>query len=167
MVELSQLRPPRGSRRRAQRVGRGIGARKSKTAGRGNKGQLSRTGASVRPGFEGGQMPLHRRLPKRGFTNIFRRETSIVNLEMLNRFPAGTRVSPAELAAQGLVARNRRVKVLGDGELKRKLAVAAHAFSGSARKKIEQAGGTVEVLSSAPGASQKKGGMVPSDSASA
>jgi large subunit ribosomal protein L15 len=129
------------------RVGRGIGARKSKTAGRGNKGQLSRTGRRRRPGFEGGQMPLHRRLPKRGFTNIFRQEYAIVNVEALNAFAAGERVTPESLRGRGLVHRPLPVKVLGDGELSVKLAVAAHAFSASARQKIEKAGGSVELLS--------------------
>lgn len=148
MAELSQLRPPRGARKKPTRVGRGIGARKSKTAGRGNKGQRSRRGFSQRAGFEGGQMPLHRRLPKRGFTNIFRREFAIVNVGALNRFAAGTRVTPELLAAHGVVSKpGDGVKVLGEGELKVKLTVAAHAFSQSARSKIEAAGGTVEVLS--------------------
>lgn len=133
------------------RVGRGIGARKSRTAGRGNKGQRSRRGYSQRPGFEGGQMPLHRRLPKRGFTNVFRREVAIVNVEALNQFAPGTRVTPEELAARGLVKKPRlNVKILGDGEVKVKLIVAAHAFSASARAKIEAAGGTIEVLSAKP-----------------
>lgn len=146
MVELSQLRPARGSRKKPHRVGRGIGARKSKTAGRGNKGQLSRRGSGRRPGFEGGQMPLHRRLPKRGFTNIFRTEYAIVNVGALNTFAAGARVTPETLRERGLVRRRWPVKILGEGELKVKLAVAAEAFSASARQKIEQAGGTVEVL---------------------
>ncbi|MBI4466135.1 MAG: 50S ribosomal protein L15 [Acidobacteria bacterium] len=150
MAELNQLRPPRGARKKPMRVGRGIGARKSKTAGRGNKGQLSRTGRRRRPGFEGGQMPLHRRLPKRGFTNIFRSEHAIVNVAALNAFAAGERVTPENLRARGLVRRPRPVKILGEGELKVKLTVAAHAFSASARQKIEQAGGQVEVLPVAP-----------------
>lgn len=132
------------------RVGRGIGARKSKTAGRGSKGQRSRRGHSQRPGFEGGQMPLHRRLPKRGFTNIFRREWAIVNVATLNQFAAGSRVTPQELAARGVVKNLRDgIKILGDGELKVKLTVSAHAFSASARAKIEGAGGTVELLPAA------------------
>jgi large subunit ribosomal protein L15 len=150
MVELNQLRPPAGSRKKPQRVGRGIGARKSKTAGRGDKGQRSRRGSRRRPGFEGGQMPLHRRLPKRGFTNIFRIEYTTVNVEELNRFSAGTRVTPEELRACGLVRPRRRVKILGDGAVKVKLTVAAHAFSASAREKIEQAGGSVEVVPATP-----------------
>lgn len=146
MAELSNLRPPRGSRKKPQRVGRGIGARKSKTSGRGDKGQLSRRGSRRRPGFEGGQMPLHRRLPKRGFTNIFRTGYNTVNVERLNNFTAGERVTPELLRARRLVRRRGGVKILGEGELKVKLTVAAQAFSASARQKIEQAGGAVEVL---------------------
>ena len=151
MVGLNTLSPPPGSRRKPMRVGRGIGARKSKTAGRGNKGQLSRRGYKRRRGFEGGQMPLHRRLPKHGFTNIFRTEYAIVNVEQLNGFAAEEHVTPETLRTRGLVRRRRRlVKILGEGELKRKLAVAAHAFSRSARQKIVQAGGTVEVVPTKP-----------------
>ena len=157
MVELSQLHPPRGARKKPMRVGRGIGARKSKTSGRGNKGQLSRTGTRRRPGFEGGQMPLHRRLPKRGFTNIFRTEHTVVNVEALNAFAAGERVTPESLRARGLVRRSWPVKILGEGELKVKLTVAAHAFSAGARQKIEQAGGTVEIVSTAPPAARAAG----------
>lgn len=147
MVDLSSLQPPRGAKKKPMRVGRGIGARKSKTAGRGSKGQRSRRGHSQRPGFEGGQMPLYRRLPKRGFTNIFRKEFAIVNVATLNWFPAGTRVTPEELVARGVIKNLREgVKILGDGELKVKLTVAAHAFSAGARAKIEAAGGTVELL---------------------
>jgi large subunit ribosomal protein L15 len=147
-MKLNELRDNAGATKNRMRVGRGIGSGKGKTAGRGVKGQKSRTGVSIK-GFEGGQMPLHRRLPKRGFTNIFRREYAIVNVDSLNRFPAGTRVSPDELVASGLV-RNLRdgIKILGEGELKVKLTVAAHAFSASARAKIEGAGGSVEQLSS-------------------
>jgi large subunit ribosomal protein L15 len=145
-IGLHNLHPPRGARRKPQRVGRGIGARKSKTAGAGNKGQLSRTGHRRRPGFEGGQVPLHRRIPKRGFTNIFRTEYAVVNVGSLNAFAAGARVTPDELRARGLVRRPGPVKILGEGDLGVKLAVAAHAFSASAREKIEKAGGTVELL---------------------
>lgn len=147
MVELSQLRPPRGSRKKPMRVGRGIGARKSKTSGRGDKGQLSRRGSGRRRGFEGGQMPLQRRLPKRGFTNIFRTDYTVVNVEALNDFSEGARVTPEALRARGLVRPRGQVKILGEGEVKVKLTVAAHAFSQSARQKIEQAGGSVEVVS--------------------
>jgi len=157
MAELSNLRPARGATKKPMRVGRGIGARKGKTAGRGNKGQLSRTGRRRRPGFEGGQMPLHRRLPKRGFTNIFRQEYAIVNVEGLNAFAAGERVTPEALRARGLVHGPLPVKVLGDGELKTKLAVSAHAFSASAKQKIEKAGGSVEQLSLATPKSEAAG----------
>lgn len=150
MVELSQLRPARGSKKKPMRVGRGIGARKGKTSGRGNKGQLSRTGVSMRPGFEGGQMPLHRRIPKRGFHNLFRTEYAVVNVEALGKFAAGARVTPELLRERGLANGRLPVKILGEGALSVKLTVAAHAFSASARQKIEQAGGTVEVVSQRP-----------------
>lgn len=150
MVELSQLRPARGSKKKPMRVGRGIGARKGKTSGRGNKGQLSRTGVSMRPGFEGGQMPLHRRIPKRGFHNLFRTEYAVVNVETLGRFAVGARVTPESLRERGLAKGRGLVKILGEGALSVKLTVAAHAFSASARQKIEQAGGTVEVLPERP-----------------
>jgi len=151
VIELSNLHPPPGAKKKPMRVGRGIGARKSKTAGRGNKGQLSRSGYSQRAGFEGGQMPLVRRLPKRGFTNIFRKEYAIVNVGDLNQFSPDQRVTPELLQAHGLVKNLRAgLKILGEGELKVKLTVAAHAFSASAREKIEQAGGRVEVLAKAP-----------------
>ncbi len=146
-VNLSNLKPPRGSRHRKVRVGRGMGSKLGKTAGAGNKGQKSRRGFSRRPGFEGGQMPLHRRLPKRGFRNPFHRSYSIVNVEMLNAFAAGETVTPESLLARGLVRAHRDgVKVLGDGNLKVALTVRAHAFSRSAEEKIARAGGKVEVL---------------------
>lgn len=147
MVELNNLRPAKGSRRAKTRRGRGIGARKGKTAGAGDKGQLSRSGHSRRPGFEGGQMPLQRRLPKGGFTNIFRTEYEVVNLDRLAVFEAGESVTPETLAARRLVRRRRLpIKILGSGELKKKLKVSAHAFSRTARQKIEEAGGQVEIL---------------------
>src|SRR3990172_480127 len=146
MVELNQLSPPRGSRKKPQRPGRGLGARKSRPAGRGKKGRRSRTGRRRRPGFGGGQMPLHRRLPKRGFTNIFRSEHEVVNVAELNVFAAGARVTPEELRARGLLRRPLPVKILGDGDLTVKLTVVAHAFSAGAKEKIEKAGGKVEVL---------------------
>jgi large subunit ribosomal protein L15 len=146
-VSLSNLRPPKGSRQRKVRVGRGIGSKLGKTAGAGNKGQQSRTGYSRRRGFEGGQMPLHRRIPKRGFHNLFGKSFSVVNVEQLNVFPAGDTVTPELLRAHGFVRRaGDLVKILGDGELKTKLAVHAHAFSGSAKQKITAAGGTIEVV---------------------
>jgi large subunit ribosomal protein L15 len=128
------------------RVGRGIGSKMPKTAGAGNKGQKSRKGFSRRPGFEGGQMPLHRRIPKRGFHQPFSRDFAILNIEMLNAFAAGEVVSPEALASRGLVRSKRPIKILGDGNLKAALTVRAHAFSKSAEEKITNAGGKVERL---------------------
>ena len=145
-VGLETLRPPRGSRHRKVRVGRGIGSKLGKTSGAGNKGQKSRRGYSRRRGFEGGQMPLHRRIPKRGFNNPFASSFAVINLEELNAFPAGQTVTPELLRAHGFVRTERQVKILGDGELKTKLAVHAHAFSASAKEKITKAGGSFEVL---------------------
>jgi large subunit ribosomal protein L15 len=147
-VNLSNLRPPRGARHRKVRVGRGIGSKLGKTSGAGNKGQKSRKGFSRRPGFEGGQMPLHRRIPKRGFHNPFPKEFAILNVEMLNAFATGETVSPETLAARGIVRHaHRPVKILGDGNLKAALTVQAHAFSRTAEEKIVRAGGKVEKLS--------------------
>ena len=145
-VGLETLRPPRGSRHRKVRVGRGIGSKLGKTSGAGNKGQKSRRGYSRRRGFEGGQMPLHRRIPKRGFNNPFASSFAVINLEELNAFPAGQIVTPELLRAHGFVRTERQVKILGDGELKTKLAVHAHAFSASAKEKITKAGGSFEVV---------------------
>jgi large subunit ribosomal protein L15 len=144
-MKLHDLSPARGSKSKKKRVGRGPGSGLGKTAGRGEKGQKSRSGYSRRPGFEGGQMPLVRRVPKRGFTNIFRVEYAVVNVGDLAELPAGE-VTPESLAAAGLVRRGKPLKVLGGGELGRALQVRAHAFSGSARAKIEAAGGTCEEL---------------------
>jgi large subunit ribosomal protein L15 len=146
-VSLATLGPAKGSRHRKVRVGRGMGSKLGKTSGAGNKGQQSRRGYSRRRGFEGGQMPLHRRMPKRGFHNLFSKEYSVVNLEELNVFPEGETVTPELLRAHGFVRRaTGMVKVLGDGELKNKLTVHAHAFSASAKEKITKAGGSCEVL---------------------
>src|SRR5881227_3583587 len=146
IVSLSTLRPPRGSLIKKVRVGRGMGSKLGKTAGAGNKGQKSRRGYSRRRGFEGGQMPLHRRMPKRGFHNPFGKEYAVLNLESLNVFPAGETVTPDLLRAHGFVrGKLERVKILGDGELTNKLAIHAHAFSASAKEKIAKAGGTFEV----------------------
>jgi large subunit ribosomal protein L15 len=147
-ASLSNLKPPRGSRKKHVRVGRGMGSKLGKTAGKGNKGQQSRRGYSRRRGFEGGQMPLHRRIPKRGFANALRKDVATVNIESLNLFEAGSTVGLEELMHRGLV-RGRRdgVKILGDGELKIALTVRANAFSKSAQEKISGAGGKVEVLS--------------------
>jgi large subunit ribosomal protein L15 len=147
-VTLSNLRPPRGSRHRKVRVGRGIGSKLPKTAGAGNKGQKSRQGYSQRPGFEGGQMPLHRRIPKRGFHNPFSKEYAVVNLEALKAFAAGDVVTPESLRERGVVhGGSRPIKILGDGELNSALTVRAHAFSRSAEEKIARAGGKVERVS--------------------
>ena len=146
-VTLSNLRPPRGSRHRKVRVGRGMGSKLGKTAGRGNKGQKSRSGYSSRRGFEGGQMPLHRRIPKRGFHNPFGRELAIINVAALNAFSKGEVVTPELLLERGILsARRDGVKVLGDGELKVALTVQANAFSKSAQQKITAAGGKAELV---------------------
>jgi large subunit ribosomal protein L15 len=146
-MKLEDLTPAEGSRQKKKRVGRGPGSGLGKTAGRGEKGQKSRSGYSRRAGFEGGQMPLIRRVPKRGFTNIFRKENAVVNVaDLAAREDLPERVDPEVLAAHGLVRRGKRVKVLGDGEIGRALTVAAHQFSESARAKIEAAGGTCEEL---------------------
>jgi large subunit ribosomal protein L15 len=144
---LANLQPPVGSRKRKVRVGRGMGSKLGKTSGSGDKGQKSRRGYSRRRGFEGGQMPLHRRMPKRGFHNPFGVTYSVVNLAELNVFPAGETVTPELLRAHGFVRRaTDPIKVLGDGELTAKLAIHAHAFSASAKEKITKAGGTFEVV---------------------
>ena len=146
-ISLSTLGPAKGSRKRKVRVGRGMGSKLGKTAGAGNKGQKSRRGYSRRRGFEGGQMPLHRRIPKRGFHNPFGQEYSVINLEELNVFPVGEIITPEVLRAHGFVRRaTGPVKILGDGELKNKLTIHAHAFSASAKEMITKAGGTFEVV---------------------
>ena len=147
-MELSNLKPKKGSRHAKKRVGRGPGSGHGKTAARGEKGQKSRSGFSRMLGFEGGQMPLHRRLPKRGFTNIFKKEHAIVNLSDLERFDNGATVDEASLRQAGLVkGKHAGVKVLGNGELTKKLTVHAAKFSASARKAIEAAGGTCQEIS--------------------
>ena len=146
-MELHTLSPKPGSRKDRKRVGRGPGSGNGKTAGRGHKGQLSRSGHTLRRNFEGGQMPLIRRLPKRGFTNIFRREFVIVNVGQLERFPAGSEITPDVLLAEGVVSQLRDgVKILGDGTLSRKLTVRAHKFSKKAEEVIKAAGGSCEVI---------------------
>src|SRR5579862_4732324 len=146
-IGLENLRPPRGSRKRKVRVGRGMGSKLGKTSGSGNKGQKSRRGYSRRRGFEGGQNPLHRRMPKRGFHNPFGETYSVLNLADLNVFPAGETVTPDLLRAHGFIRRKAdKIKVLGDGDLTVKIAVHAHAFSQSAKDKISKAGGSFEVV---------------------
>ncbi len=144
-MDLRELRPASGNKRSRKRVGRGMGSGNGKTSGRGHKGQGARSGGGVRPGFEGGQMPLTRRVPKRGFRNPSRVAFTPVNLDRLERFEAGREISPELLREAGL-AGNGPVKILGRGELDRPLTVKAHGFSRSAREKIEAAGGRAEVL---------------------
>jgi large subunit ribosomal protein L15 len=146
-MKLHELQPAPGSRKERTRVGRGIGSGKGKTSGRGQKGQNARSGGGVRLGFEGGQTPLFRRLPKRGFTNINRKEYAIVNLDALNRFEEGTEVTPELLLETGVISRLKSgVKILGKGQIEKKLTVKAHKFSSSAKEAIEAAGGKTEVI---------------------
>ncbi|WP_047153237.1 50S ribosomal protein L15 [Aneurinibacillus tyrosinisolvens] len=146
-MKLHEIKPAEGSRHTRKRVGRGIGSGTGKTAGRGHKGQNARSGGGVRPGFEGGQNPLYRRLPKRGFTNPNRKVFAVVNLDKLNQFEADTVVTP-ELLLEAGVVRNERdgIKILGNGDLNVKLTVQAHKFSQSAVEKIEAVGGKTEVI---------------------
>lgn len=144
-MKLHDLSPAKGSTQSKKRVGRGPGSGWGKTAGRGHKGQRSRSGFSQRIGFEGGQMPLIRRVPKRGFTNIFKKEYEVVNLRDLEGFEG--EVTPETLAEKGRVRPGRQLKILGDGDLSAALKVKAHRFSKSARAKIEAAGGSCEELS--------------------
>lgn len=146
-MRLHELKPAAGSRKSRKRVGRGPGSGSGKTSGRGHKGQKSRSGHSLNPGFEGGQMPLHRRLPKRGFVNIFRKVHRTINVDRLNSFEAGTVVTPESMLEAGLLKKGEGdVKVLGNGEVKVSLTVKAHRFTKTAAQKIEAAGGTVEVI---------------------
>ncbi len=144
---LNELKPVEGARHARKRLGRGIGSGNGKTAGKGNKGQNARSGGGVRPGFEGGQLPLFQRLPKRGFHNVNRVEYSVVNVEDLNVFADNTVVDVKALQEAGLVKKlYDGVKILGDGKLTKKLTVKAHKFSAKAKIAIEEAGGTVEVM---------------------
>ncbi len=148
MLGINKLEPPAGAKGRPKRIGRGPGSGHGKTATRGHKGAKSRSGTRRRPGFEGGQMPLHRRLPRRGFTNIFKKVYAVVNVQALNAFAAGSVVTPLKLKETGIIKNIRDgVKVLGEGEVTRALTVQAHGFSRSARAKIEAAGGRAEVIS--------------------
>lgn len=145
MLSLSNLSPQKGSTKQRKRLGRGPGSGHGKTAGRGHKGFKARSGSGVKLGFEGGQMPLQRRLPKRGFTNIFRKEFAVVNVKDLERLEAGMKVDRDALLAAGLIrAKDNFVKILGEGELSKKFIVAVDKVSESARKKIENAGGSIE-----------------------
>ena len=147
-MSLNNLRPPKGMKHAKKRIGRGQGSGNGKTAGRGHKGAKSRSGFKFKRGFEGGQMPLHRRVPKRGFHNPFRIEYAVVNLDLLGlKFDAGTVVTPELLQEKGLVARSAgKVKVLARGDLDKALTVRAHKFSGKAAEKIAAAGGSTEQL---------------------
>lgn len=147
-LELHGLRPAKGANRKRKRLGRGPGSGTGKTSGKGHKGQKSRSGYSQRAGFEGGQMPLYRRVPKRGFHNIFAKKYAILNVSSLNHFDEGMTVTPELARKEGLFKKLQDgLRILGQGTLEKKLTVRAHHFSESARKKIEEAGGTVEVLS--------------------
>ena len=146
-MKLNELSPAKGSRTAPKRVGRGVASGTGKTAGRGTKGYNSRSGGGVRPGYEGGQMPLQRRLPKRGFTNIFKKSIAVINIRDLARFDKGSVVDIESLAQTGLIKGKRDgVKLLGHGEIKYSLDVKVNQISKSAREKIEAAGGKVEVL---------------------
>lgn len=146
-MELNTMKPPTGAQKKSKRVGRGRGSGHGKTSCRGSKGQRARSGSKSARGYEGGQMPLQRRVPKRGFTNIFKKEYEIVNVERLNVFESGTEVSPELLNEKGIVRLNRDgVKILGNGELNVSLTVRANMFTKSAREKIIAAGGNVEVI---------------------
>lgn len=145
-MRLDELKPAPGSNKKRKRVGRGDGSGHGKTSGRGHKGQGARSGGNVQPGFEGGQMPLQRRLPKRGFHNPFRVQMAVINLSQLESL-SEKEITPESLTQHGLISgKGRRVKVLGDGELTRALSVKAHGFSAAAKEKIEAAGGKVELI---------------------
>jgi len=151
-MNLSNLRPPKGQRHKKQRIGQGMGSGRGKYSGRGAKGQKSISGYSKMRGFEGGQMPLHRRLPKRGFTNIFRKEYAILNVGHMEQLE-GDSFSPESLMAQGVIKKMKSgLKILGNGELTRKLSVKAHIFSKSALDKIQKAGGSADVIEKAQAA---------------
>jgi len=146
-MRLEELQPAAGSKFSSKRVGRGIGSGNGKTSGKGHKGQNARSGGGVRPGFEGGQMPLYRRLPKRGFTNIFAKQYVSVNVEVLDRFEDGAEVTPETLKEAGVISKTLDgVKFLGRGEVTKKLTVKAAKFSETAKEKIEKAGGKAEVM---------------------
>ena len=145
-MNLHEIKPPEGAKRGTKRIGRGIGSGHGKTSTRGHKGQWARSGGGVRPGFEGGQMPLTRRLPKRGFVNIFAKEYAIVNVGDLERLPEGTLVSAESLKELGMIKKiGDGLKILGRGEITKKLTVSAEKVSAAAKENIEAAGGSVEV----------------------
>ena len=146
-MKLDDLKPAAGSNKKRKRVGRGDGSGHGKTSCRGHKGQGSRSGGNTKPGFEGGQMPLQRRLPKRGFHNIFRNEMAVVNLAQLDALAGAGEIAPETMSQYGLISgKNRQVKVLGEGNWTKPVTVRAHGFSASAREKIEAAGGRAELI---------------------
>ncbi|HAM1129980.1 TPA: 50S ribosomal protein L15 [Listeria monocytogenes] len=146
-MKLHELKPSEGSRKERNRLGRGTGSGNGKTSGRGHKGQKARSGGGVRLGFEGGQLPLFRRIPKRGFTNINRKEFAIVNLDVLNRFEDGTEVTPELLVETGIIRNEKSgIKILSNGNIEKKLTVKANKFSAAAKEAIEAAGGKTEVI---------------------
>lgn len=149
-MNLSQLENTPGARKHPKRVGCGPGSGHGKTSGRGNKGQFARTGKTRRLGFEGGQMPLYRRIPKRGFTNIFRKKYGIVNIDTLNRFPEDTDVTPELIYSLGMVRHKFPIKILGNGKLEHRLTITAHRFSKSAKGLIEKAGGSWKEFKNLP-----------------
>lgn len=147
-IHVGTLAAPRGAHKPRKRIGQGMGSGHGKTATRGSKGQKSRAGSRIRPGFEGGQMPLHRRLPKRGFTNIFKKRYAVINLKDLAEFKPGKKITPELLLERGRIKSLKDgLKVLGDGELKAPLHIVSHCFSKSALEKIQKAGGKAEVIS--------------------
>jgi large subunit ribosomal protein L15 len=148
-MKLNDLSPIKGSKKGKKRVGRGEGSGHGKTSCRGHKGQRSRSGASIRPGFEGGQMPLQRRLPKRGFTNIFKKEYELLNIRDLSRFDNNTSLDIDLLKSSGLIKDSRsRIKLLGNGEISHSLTIKVHKVSRSAKEKIEAAGGKIDLIDS-------------------
>lgn len=146
-MKLNELSPSNGSRSNRKRLGRGVGSGTGKTAGRGTKGFNSRSGGGVRPGYEGGQMPIHRRLPKRGFTNIFKNKIATINVKDLERFDSGSMIDESELIRAGLIkGRRDGIKLLGKGEINKPLTLKIHAVSKEAKAKIEAAGGEIQLI---------------------
>jgi len=146
-MKLNDLSPAVGSRKNRKRIGRGVGSGTGKTAGKGSKGLNARSGGGVRPGYEGGQMPIHRRLPKRGFTNIFKKQIAVINIRDLSGFETGSVVNEAELVRKGLVkGRRDGIKLLSEGEIQYPLTIQIQQVSENARKKVELAGGKIEVI---------------------
>ena len=163
-MNLSNLRPPKGQKHKKQRIGQGMGTGRGKYSGRGAKGAKSISGYSIMRGFEGGQMPLHRRLPKRGFKNIFKKEYAIVNVGVLEKLEGDT-FTPESLVAAGIVKKlHAGLKILGNGELTRKISVQAHVYSKSALDKIQKVGGSAEVLAKQLSGSQSSGSQSPDSS---